>query len=48
MAFISAFISTVVKMLVIVAFAAGGIVIGKKLRDNKDAKAAAEAATEAE
>lgn len=41
MAFFSSLISYVLKMIVIGAVAFGGIMLGKKLRDNKDAKAAA-------
>lgn len=42
MAFFSTLISTVLKMVVICAFAILGVFAGKKLRMNKDAKEAAE------
>lgn len=43
MAFFSTLISTVIKMLIIAVFAFLGILTGKKLRENKNAKKAAEA-----
>ena len=36
--FLSALIQTLFKMVVLAAVAFGGIMLGKKLRDNKDAK----------
>lgn len=39
MAFISSFIVTAVKAVILCVFAVCGVFIGKKLRDNKDAKA---------
>lgn len=42
MAFFSTLISTVLKMVFIAAFAVLGVLTGKKLRMNKDAKNAAE------
>ena len=36
--FLSALVQTLFKMVVLAAVAFGGIVLGKKLRDNKDAK----------
>ena len=41
MAFFSSIIGYVFKMVIIGAVAFGGILLGKKLRDNKDAKTAA-------
>lgn len=38
MAFFSSIIGYVFKMVIIGAVAFGGILLGKKLRDNKDAK----------
>lgn len=38
MDFIVYLVQTVVKMLIVAAVAFGGIRLGKKLRDNKDAK----------
>lgn len=43
MAFLAEFITTVIKMLLIAVVAFGGIKLGKRLRDRKDAKTAAEA-----
>ena len=37
--FLSALVQTLFKMVVLAAVAFGGIMLGKKLRDNKDAKA---------
>ena len=37
--FLSALVQTLFKMVVLAAIAFGGIKLGKKLRDNKDAKA---------
>lgn len=42
MAFLADFIIEVVRMLLIAAVAFGGILLGKRLRDNHDAKKAAE------
>jgi NADH:ubiquinone oxidoreductase subunit 3 (subunit A) len=42
MAFISSFITTAVIAVVIFGVAVCGVFLGKKLRDNKDAKAANE------
>lgn len=39
MAFLSYFIETVVKMILVAAVAFGGICFGKKLRDRKDQNA---------
>ena len=36
--FLSALVQTLFKMVVLAAVAYGGIMLGKKLRDNKDAK----------
>ena len=36
--FFSALVQTLFKMVVLAAVAFGGIMLGKKLRDNKDAK----------
>ena len=36
--FLSALVQTLFKMVVLAAVAFGGIVLGKKLRDKKDAK----------
>lgn len=36
--FLSTLVQTLFKMVVLAAVAFGGIVLGKKLRDNKDAK----------
>ena len=36
--FLSALVQTLFKMVVLAAVAFGGIMLGKKLRDNKDAK----------
>ena len=44
MAFLASLIQTLVKMAIIVIVALGGVKLGKKLRDNSDAKKAAEAA----
>ena len=41
MAFFSSIIGYVFKMVIIGAVAFGGILLGKKLRDNKDAKTSA-------
>ena len=41
MAFLGEFILNVVRMLLIAAVAFGGICLGKRLRDNHDAKEAA-------
>lgn len=43
MAFLAEFITTVIKMLLIAVVAFGGIKLGKRLCDRKDAKTAAEA-----
>lgn len=43
MAFVSTLIGTVLKMIVIAAVAFGGILAGKRLRERKNAKKAAEA-----
>lgn len=43
MAFLAEFITTVIKMLLIAVVAFGGIKLGKRLRDRKDTKTAAEA-----
>ena len=48
MAFFSAVIQTLLKAAVIAVVAFGGINLGKKLRDNKDAKTAASEAADAE
>ena len=48
MAFFSAVIQTLLKAAVIAVVAFGGIKLGKKLRDNKDAKTAASEAADAE
>ena len=37
--FLNALVQTLFKMVVLAAVAFGGIMLGKKLRDNKDAKA---------
>ena len=37
--FLSTLVTTLFKMVVMAAIAFGGIKLGKKLRDNKDAKA---------
>lgn len=37
--FLSTLVTTLFKMVVLAAIAFGGIKLGKKLRDNKDAKA---------
>ena len=37
--FFSTLVQTLFKMVVLAAVAYGGIMLGKKLRDNKDAKA---------
>ena len=37
--FLSTLLTTLFKMVVLAAIAFGGIKLGKKLRDNKDAKA---------
>ena len=37
--FLSTLVTTLFKMVVLAAIAFGGIMLGKKLRDNKDAKA---------
>ena len=37
--FLSTLVTTLFKMVVLAAVAIGGIMLGKKLRDNKDAKA---------
>ncbi|XCP83903.1 hypothetical protein ABXS75_12580 [Roseburia hominis] len=42
MAFISTFISMIIKMVIVAVFAFAGIMTGKKLRENKNAKKAAE------
>ncbi len=42
MAFLAEFIITVVRMLLLVGVAVGGIKLGKVLRDRKDEKTAAE------
>ena len=42
MAFFSTLISTLIKMAIIAVFAFLGILTGKKLRDRKNAKTAAE------
>lgn len=42
MAFLSTFISTVLKMIFIAAFAGLGIFTGRKLRERKNAKQASE------
>ena len=39
MAFLGTLIETLIKMVIIGAVAFGGIVLGKKLRDNKDKNA---------
>ena len=39
MAFISTFITQIIEAIILGAVAVGGIRLGKKLRDNKDAKA---------
>ena len=41
--FLSTLVTTLFKMVVLAAIAFGGIKLGKKLRDNKDAKAEKEA-----
>ena len=41
--FLSALVQTLFKMVVLAAVAFGGIMLGKKLRDNKDAKTDKEA-----
>lgn len=46
MAFLAEFIINVVRMLLIAAVAFGGILLGKRFRDNHDAKKAAEKFTE--
>ena len=38
MAFLGALIETIIKMIIVGAVAFGGIMLGKKLRDNKDKK----------
>ena len=38
MAFLGELIGTLIKMVIVGAVAFGGIVLGKKLRDNKDKK----------
>lgn len=48
MAFLSTLISTLLKAAVISAVAFCGILLGKKLRENKDAKKAAAEAADAE
>lgn len=40
MAFFGALIETVIKMIIVGAVAFGGILLGKRLRDKKDAKEA--------
>lgn len=40
MEFLAVFIQTAIKMVVIAAVAVGGICLGKRLRDKKDAKQA--------
>ncbi len=40
MAFLGALIETLIKMVIVAAFAFGGIVLGKKLRDKKNQKEA--------
>lgn len=40
MAFVSTFITKLIEAIILGAVAVGGIKLGKKLRDNKDAKAA--------
>ena len=41
--FLSTLVTTLFKMVVLAAVAFGGILLGKKLRDSKDAKADKEA-----
>ena len=41
--FLSTLLTTLFKMVVLAAVAVGGILLGKKLRDSKDAKADKEA-----
>lgn len=48
MAFFAAVIQTLLKAAVIALVAFGGIKLGKKMRDNKDAKVAATEAADAE
>ena len=38
MAFLGTLIETVIKMIIVGAVAFGGVMLGKKLRDNKDKK----------
>ena len=38
MAFLGALIETIIKMVIVGAVAFGGVMLGKKLRDNKDKK----------
>jgi len=40
MAFLGTLIQTIIKMVVVGAVAFGGIILGKRLRDNKDTKEA--------
>ena len=43
MAFLASFLQYFVIMILLAAIAVAGVFVGKKLRDRKDAKAAAEA-----
>ena len=45
MAFLASFLQYFVIMVILAAVAAAGVFVGKKLRDNKDAKKAAEEAS---
>ena len=44
MAFLASFLQYFIIMIILAVVAAAGVLVGKKLRDNKDAKKAAEAA----
>ena len=48
MAFLGSFLQYAIIMVILAAIALAGFFAGKKLRENKDAKAAAEADTAAE
>lgn len=48
MAFLASFLQYFIIMVILAAVAAAGVFVGKKLRDNKDAKKAAEVAKDAE
>ena len=47
MAFLASFLQYFIIMVILAAVAAAGVFTGKKLRDNKDAKKAAEVAKDA-